>query len=249
MFEFMSKHARDPAPKRVDWETTVPANDGRRAWVEVLTVDASAPGAPDVPSQPLPNPEVKPRPRLGIQMDTEYDGEGLRIEAVQPETPAAEAGFQPGDVIVKAGGTDLPAGLRDGLLALRAYLDKLGESEGEFAVKRGEESLTLKLKPRVLASDVQGPPPAELGYGKPSGRVIAEVKDGNRIEVKTRGVSALRLHLARPLVDPTKELVVVLNGKEAYKGVPKGDAAYLLDQALRGLPGDPLYEANLTLKP
>ena len=67
--------------------------------------------------------------------------------------------------------------------------------------------------------------------------------------MKTRGVSALRLHLARPLVDPTKELVVVLNGKEAFKGVPKPDAAYLLDQALRSLPGDPIYEANVTLKP
>ena len=88
-----------------------------------------------------------------------------------------------------------------------------------------------------------------MGDGKPSGRAIAEVKDGNRIEVKTRGISALRLHLARPLVDPTKDLVVTLNGKEAFRGVPKADAAYLLDQALRSLPGDPLYEANLTLRP
>ena len=96
-----------------------------------------------MPSRPLPNPEIKPRPRLGIQMDTEYDGEGLRIDVVQPETPAAEAGFQPGDVIVKAGGTDL-AGGREGFMTLRAYLDKLGDTEGEFAVKRGEETLTLK---------------------------------------------------------------------------------------------------------
>jgi membrane-associated protease RseP (regulator of RpoE activity) len=182
---------------------------------------------------------------LGISADQRFEGEGIRIEEVQKDSPAAEAGLQPGDVIVKMGEKDVPAGPA-GLLGLRAYLEGLQGGEAEFTVKRGEQTLTLKTKPRVIDSDK---PPPELGYGKPSGRVRAEVTAPNRIEVKTRGVSALRLHLARPLVDPGKEVVVLLNGKEAFKGVPSSDAPYLLDQALRGLPGDPLFEAHVTLRP
>jgi membrane-associated protease RseP (regulator of RpoE activity) len=245
MLAFGQAHPRDPLPKRVDWECVLPQIDGRRAWVEVLSVHAAAPGAPDVPSQPLPMPDVPKHPRLGIKIDTTHPETGLRIETVEPGTPAAEAGFRPGDVIVKVGAEDLPKG-RDAFVALRDYLAGLEEVDGEFTVQRESETVTIKTRPRVLASD--GPDPA-LGYGKPSGRVVAEVKEGNRIEVKTRGVGALRLHLARPLVDLEKEVVVVLNGKEVFKGVPKPDAAYLLDQTLRRLPGDPLYEANLTLKP
>jgi hypothetical protein len=245
MLAFWKAHPRDPLPRRVDWECVLPPQQGRRAWVEVLGVDPAAPGAPDVPSQPLPNPEVKPRPRLGVHLDVHAVGPGLRISAVEDGSPAAESGFRGGDYILRVGGTELSKG-EEAAAALRAYLAGLGAGEGEFLVKRREQTLTLRAGLRVLAADL--PDPA-LGYGKPSGRVIAEVKDGNRIEVRTRGVSSLRLHLARPLVDPTTELVVVWNGKEAWRGVPKVDAAYLLDQALRGLPGDPLYEAQLTLTP
>lgn len=245
MEAFWKAHPREALPKQVDWECTVPAIDGRRAWVEMLTLAPSAPGAEDLPTRPLALPQVAPRPRLGISVDRAFEGAGIRIEEVQKDTPAAEAGLKAGDVLLKAGGVELPAG-QEALQLLRAYLDGLEGKDGEFTVKRGEETLTLKTKPRVLASDA---PPADLGYGKPSGRVLATVTGPNRIEVKTRGVSSLRLHLARPLVDPAQDLVVRLNGKEVFRGKVKPEAAYLLAQALSSLPGDPLFEAQLTLTP
>jgi poly(3-hydroxybutyrate) depolymerase len=47
---FWSTRPRVPLPKVVDWECVVPANDGRRAWIEVLEVNPGAPGAPDLAS-------------------------------------------------------------------------------------------------------------------------------------------------------------------------------------------------------
>ena len=40
---------------------------------------------------------------LGIMADTGYRGEGVRIASVQPEYGAANAGLQPGDVLLKVG--------------------------------------------------------------------------------------------------------------------------------------------------
>lgn len=240
---FALKQARSALPATLDWECVLPAVDGRRAWVEVLRTDAAAPGAPGLGSTLLEVPAATQRPRLGISLDREHEGPGLAVESVQEGTPAAEAGFQAGDVILKAGDTDLPEG-PEAALALRAYLDTLANQDGTFTVKRGEETKVLITRPRLLAQDA---PPAELGYGRPSGRVKAAWTAKNRVELSTRGVAAVRLHLARPLVDLDQDLTVLLNGKTAFQGRVKADAAYMLDAALRRLPGDPLYEAALTL--
>jgi len=246
VWNFWEKHPRVALPPSIDWECAVPSLNGRRAWVEILEVNASAPGAPGLESQALAMPsEAAPRPRLGVDIDQEHEGAGIKIAKVAPGSPAAEAGFKPGDIIVKVGETELGAG-EEAFDALRAFLAGLGETDGEFGIQRGDKAVTLKTRPRLLKQDDPSP---ELGYGKPSGRVVAEVKTPARIEVRTRGVAKLRLHLARPLVDPSHEVVVMLNGKEAFKGVPAADAGYLLGQALRTLPGDPVFEAQVTLTP
>jgi membrane-associated protease RseP (regulator of RpoE activity) len=193
----------------------------------------------------LPPPQAPRRPRLGITLDQEFEGVGIRLTRVEPGSPAADAGFQPGDVLVKVGDRQLTQG-GEALATLRAYLDGLGESDGAFGVLRGDETLTLTTRPRLLKSDE---PPAELGYGRPAGRVVGEIKPGNQIVLTTHGVSSLRLHLARPLVDPTKPVTVTLNGKQVHSGPVQGDAAYVLEQALTTLPGDPYFEATLTLAP
>jgi poly(3-hydroxybutyrate) depolymerase len=246
IWAFWQANPRVALPTRIDWECAVPAIDGRRAWVEILEVDPAAPGAADLASQALPMPaQAGARPRLGIGIDRSHTGPGLLIEKVEAGTPAAEAGFAAGDVLVKAGETDLPQG--DGaFMALRAYLDSLGTTDGAFTVKRGEQTLTLTTRPRILKQDEPSP---SLGYGLPSGRIVAEVKAPDRIEVRTRGVRRLRLHLARPLVDTSRPLTVMLNGKQAFQGQPAPEVGHLLGEALRALPGDPVFEAQITLQP
>jgi len=44
------------------------------------------------------------RPYLGVQVDQQYKGKGVKISKVLPGTSAAKAGFKDGDVIIEAGG-------------------------------------------------------------------------------------------------------------------------------------------------
>ena len=242
VWPFWEKHPREALPPRIDWESVHPEADGRRSWVEILEVRARAAKDAELPSRVLKH-EVPPRPRLGIRVDTAYTGAGLKIEAVEDGTPAAEAGMKAGDVIVAVGETTLATG-REAFSALQLYLPTLAEKDGSFRIQRGEETLTLSMRPRAPKPE---PLPPELGYGKPSGRIQAEVKGPNRIEVRTRGVARLRLHLARPLVDTQQEVTVVVNGVEAWKGRVTPEPTYVLAEALRSLPGDPLFEGQVTL--
>jgi membrane-associated protease RseP (regulator of RpoE activity) len=245
VFDFWAKNPREALPATLDWSSAAPAVDGRRGWLEIVAVSPDAPGDAASAAVALPPPQAPRRPRLGITLDQEFEGVGIRLTRVEPGSPAADAGFQPGDVLVKVGDRQLTQG-GEALATLRAYLDGLGESDGAFGVLRGDETLTLTTRPRLLKSDE---PPAELGYGRPAGRVVGEIKPGNQIVLTTHGVSSLRLHLARPLVDPTKPVTVTLNGKQVHSGPVQGDAAYVLEQALTTLPGDPYFEATLTLAP
>jgi hypothetical protein len=51
-----------------------------------------------------------------------------------------------------------------------------------------------------------------------AGRIDVEVKDGNRIEVKTWNLAAYHLALSDKLADPQKNVTVVTDGKQSYAG-------------------------------
>ncbi len=84
---------------------------------------------------------VNPRtPYLGVVLGEGKEGEGVRIEQVTPQSPAAAAGMKPGDQLVKIDSTDLssPAALQD-ILAEKRPGDPLS-----VAIRRGTEQLLLK---------------------------------------------------------------------------------------------------------
>jgi membrane-associated protease RseP (regulator of RpoE activity) len=60
-------------------------------------------------SSPAPEPETKPQPRrLGANVSTETAAEGgLEVRRVQPDSLAARAGLQTGDLLVKIGETPI----------------------------------------------------------------------------------------------------------------------------------------------
>ena len=68
----------------------------------------------------------------------------VQVSQVEPATPAAEAGLQPGDVILAVDGEHI----EDGLLQLRDIIRAAPERTIELAVLRGEERLTLTATPR-----------------------------------------------------------------------------------------------------
>lgn len=48
-----------------------------------------------------------PTPRIGVEIDTEYQGEGVKVRAVTPGSAGESAGLKPGDVIVAVDGKPL----------------------------------------------------------------------------------------------------------------------------------------------
>ncbi|MFV1959665.1 MAG: PDZ domain-containing protein, partial [Planctomycetota bacterium] len=157
---------------------------------------------------------------------------------------AAEAGFEAGDVILKIGDERIAS--FEEIAKLRDYLQGLDDEDGLFTVRRGEETLEIETRPKVLDQDrVELKRPKELGYDVSPGLVVARNRGGNVLEIQTRGVGTLRLHLAEPMIDFSKELVVRVNGKERFRGTPPQDAAVMLAEAVLNVPGGPLYRGTL----
>jgi membrane-associated protease RseP (regulator of RpoE activity) len=90
------------------------------------------------PQPPPMSPEE--RPYLGIRYA--LLDEGARIESVEPESPAEEAGLEPGDVIVAVDGE--PVGLEARPLAALILSHHPGEVV-RLTVERGEETLEVEV--------------------------------------------------------------------------------------------------------
>ena len=242
--DFWRAHPRQPLAPQVAWETGLPDREGRFGWIEILEVDPAAPSAAGAVDAILP--DAAGRPRLGVRLDRAHAGPGVRLEHVEPESAAEEAGFRVGDVVVGLGEVKFTD--KDAPVALMRALAVLGADEGVFHVQRGDETLEIRCRPRVAGAG-NVPRPKELGYDVPSGRVEARVGEDGRIDLTTRHVARLALHLADGLVDLSKPLHVYVNGVLRFEGLAAGDTGYVLQQAVRQLPGSPVYRAKVILKP
>ncbi len=79
-------------------------------------------------------------PYLGIVLNGSAEGKGILVDQVAPESPAATAGFKPGDEVLKIDSTDVTRSLRlSDILAAKKPGDNLA-----VAVRRGREELTLR---------------------------------------------------------------------------------------------------------
>jgi hypothetical protein len=247
MHEWWMAHPRDALPKELVWVSSAPEHDGRFAWVEIRELDPEVEGK-DTMSSPaeLGIPAPNPRPRLGIVLDLEAGGPGLRIREVQEGTPAAAVGFQPGDVIVAVGEEELGEEPRASVAKLRAFLDSLTDIDGVFVVKRGDEEVELETRPKILEADLKGPErPKALGYDVAPGIVVAKVRDGNVIDIDARGIGKIRVHLAETLLDLDQVVTIAVNGDKKFKGKVKRDPAYILAQAVEQVAGSPRYVAYI----
>jgi acetyl esterase/lipase len=227
-YTFWTEHPRKPA-KRTRFVSTVPTRvDG----VEIVRIDATKKGDASLDLGEFPLPPG--RPRLGIVIDQEYAGPGLRIESVQDGSPADEAGMLAGDVLIGVDDDELEAPA-EAFTILRRHLARLTENEkakATFRVQREDEELEFETRPKVLAADAP-PRPAALGYDQPAGAVVVEVATNNRIVVKARHVGALRLHLGEGTIDWTKPVTVEWNGKVVHEGKASPDVAYYLGEVHR----------------
>lgn len=125
----------------------VPLTAQRDGQPVELTLELAKRGTPEddntdaeIPAEPsIPAPDG-PQPWLGAGME-DTEGNGARLSSISPESPAAQAGLQSGDVVSRINGTDTP-----GPTAAADLLLKLKPGDkATFQLRRGKEELTLEV--------------------------------------------------------------------------------------------------------
>jgi Do/DeqQ family serine protease len=126
-------------------EQELSATLGDRA---VLTSDAGGSNSPAGPSTGRTDPlglRVEPiTPELARQMELESTTQSLVVTAVDPDSPAADAGLTRGDVILEV--NRQPARSSE---QFRSALQQAGARPLLLLVKRGDDSLFVTVRPRA----------------------------------------------------------------------------------------------------
>ncbi len=98
---------------------------------------------------------------LGIVLGEAKEGEGVRIDQVAPESPAAVAGFKTGDQIFQIEGVEFT----NASMLREILVEKKPGDNFEVTVRRGGEDIVLR--PRLAAGPVGGGPGRAGGPGAP----------------------------------------------------------------------------------
>lgn len=223
---------RDPLPDRVVWQTA-DLDTGRCSWVTILELGETpdAPGFRDVNVMSPPG-----RVLLGIRVDTEYEGEGVRVQSVTEESVAAAIGLAAGDVITRIDDAPTPG---------------FGELRQALGAKRYGEEVHVEWTRDGEAHGAGGrfpeyTPEPTYARDRPSGR-IEVTRDGNRIAVLANGVTKYALDLSPAEFDFDEEIVVTTNGKESFRGIVKPELETLLLSFAHDRDPDLLFLARLTI--
>jgi hypothetical protein len=224
---------RDPHPARVFWEGAFGAPH-RVHWLSVTGVRETAGGTPFPDLNPLlPNQRMI----IGVNLDQEFAGPGLKISGIVAGSPAESAGIQAGDVITAFDGAPTAD-----FEALRAAISARQPEDGfTVTVRRGDEELTLSGRfPKLVST------PA-FARTKPFGSIEATA-DGNRFDVRCDHVGAFDLYLSPAMVAFPKPVQVIVNGKTVHDAVVEPDLAFLTTMALEDDDRTMLYLARLSIE-
>lgn len=221
---WLARRSRDPKPVEIDWTTNDAGRYGQAYWLRVTKVGATGTNPfKDETEATFPVGQAgPPRPVLGVQIDQQFAGPGVRVAGVNEGSGAAEAGVKAGDVIVKVNGSDVA-----NFDALRRVLSAMKSGDtAEVVLERGGANVELKVAFRPI--EVKA---AEVGR---AGRVRA-TREGNAVRLLVKDVRAMEILASPDLFDLSKEIAVTVNGAEVWRGTVKPDPAFLLEETRRRL--------------
>jgi hypothetical protein len=165
-------------------------------------------------------------------------GTGARINRVVKGSNAEQVGLRSGDIVVAINNQPTtPA--TDLAELLRSY------PPGRpllLTVTRGSESVRVagRYAPTVLPGDAEAMFPRQGESGR-----VDLVRAENRVEVKSRGVSAFTLLLSPDQFDLSRPITVVVNGRTVFDGPVQKSLEALLKWAARDNDRTMLFAAEL----
>ena len=238
--QFVADHPRIPLPDALTWETGQPNIPARAHWlvIDQLSVGSDPVGTKSVPLGSDPAwPDVNRKPSRAAA-DFGVRSSGTRVNRVVKGSNADQMGLRSGDVVLTVNNTPVAGDLAD---SLRDYPSGRPLIVG---VQRGGETvrLTGRYAPTVLAgeSDMMLPPHRESGR-------IDLIRTGNRVDVKSRGVTAFTLLLSPDQFDLNRAVTVVVNGRTRFEGKVERDVRTLLRWAARDNDRTMLFAAELRI--
>jgi PDZ domain len=225
---FAHEHPREPHPSAITWRTDSTTSRNRAHWLVIdrLTPSAAGSALPDINDMPGGTD-----PGFGARTD------GMTVTQVLNGSNAAGFGLEAGDLITAVNGRPLPAALD--------FTDYLGLFEGgatlDLTVSRGARAVSLGgiYRPTPMARVTPIFP-----SGVASGRVDV-IREGNSFRAVTRGVGAFTLLLSPDVVDFTKPVTVIADGRTVFEGRVQKSLDTLLTWAARDNDRTMLYGAAL----
>lgn len=233
MIKFMEKVSRNPFPLKLEWETSS-ENMGRVHWIRIDKISNVGNNAEFNDYNPI----IKTRRvKIGIYVDTEFKGKGVRIKKVVKNTLADSLGLKQGDIIKGLDDKEVK-NLKD----LRGILLKKrpGDSIRIAILRNGKEFLFKgRFKPFK-------PRPA-FEREKLSGRIEAKVK-GNRIDVRVKNVAKYTVFISQDMFDLNRDIEIYTNGKLSFKGRVKPDLEFMLRQVAEDMDREMVYDNKIEIK-
>lgn len=227
---FVADHPRDPLPDHLSWETSDLDHARRMQW---LVIDELGAGRSDPASMDDLNTFT---PEQGLEL-------GLRVNdrtvvRVLSDTNAERLGFQAGDVILRMEDRAIE-NVQELLAAVAAH--PIGAPVRWRVSRDGRE---VELSGTFAPVEARFPARPLFRRTRPSGHVEL-TRQGNRVEVTSRGVREFTLLLSPDEFDFSQPVTVVTNGRVAFSGRVELSLETLLRWAARDNDRTMLFGAEL----
>ncbi|MFZ1684179.1 MAG: PHB depolymerase family esterase [Candidatus Zixiibacteriota bacterium] len=235
VFDYLNQCTRAVTPDTLVWESAVP-QFGQCKWlgIDEVTVDEPAPWYVDYNVS-----LVDSSTSIGIQTSDTFPGPGVMVASLSGgDCLSRRIGLKPGDILLGGNGVAI-----DSMPDLAKYRKTLKRgAEATMMIKRGNEQTTLHCRMPVPRNYFI------FNRTQPSAEIKATYAD-NRFDLQGSRVGAFRLMISPEMVDVSRNVVVLFNGKQIFDGRIEPDISFLLKSYLANRDRSMLFLNQVTFRP